>query len=92
MTHAIPIYETSLIFLLALPFGQRGRRTLLALGMIAMHCAFSTVMNVGTVSTTCMSLWVAMLPATSEAEKVRFHTLNRATGNRVHFGANSFTL
>jgi DNA end-binding protein Ku len=27
---------------------------------------------------------VAMLPATSEAEKVRFHTLNRATGNRVH--------
>jgi hypothetical protein len=27
---------------------------------------------------------VAMLPATSEAEKVRLHTLNRATGNRVH--------
>jgi DNA end-binding protein Ku len=27
---------------------------------------------------------VAMLPATSEAERVRFHTLNRATGNRVH--------
>jgi DNA end-binding protein Ku len=27
---------------------------------------------------------VAMLPATSAAEKVRFHTLNRATGNRVH--------
>ena len=27
---------------------------------------------------------VAMLPATSEADKVRFHTLNRATGNRVH--------
>jgi DNA end-binding protein Ku len=27
---------------------------------------------------------VVMLPATSEAEKVRFHTLNRATGNRVH--------
>lgn len=27
---------------------------------------------------------VAMLPATSEAEKIRFHTLNRATGNRVH--------
>jgi DNA end-binding protein Ku len=27
---------------------------------------------------------VAMLPATSEAEKVRFHTLNRATGSRVH--------
>jgi DNA end-binding protein Ku len=27
---------------------------------------------------------VAMMPATSEAEKVRFHTLNRATGNRVH--------
>jgi hypothetical protein len=27
---------------------------------------------------------VAMLPATSEAEKVRFHTLNHATGNRVH--------
>jgi DNA end-binding protein Ku len=26
---------------------------------------------------------VAMLPATSEAEKVSFHTLNRATGNRV---------
>src|SRR5437763_15369068 len=26
---------------------------------------------------------VAMLPATSEADKVRFHTLNRATGNRV---------
>ena len=26
----------------------------------------------------------AMLPATSEAEKVHFHTLNRATGNRVH--------
>ena len=29
---------------------------------------------------------VAMLPATSEAEKIRFHTLNRATGNRVHAG------
>lgn len=27
---------------------------------------------------------VAMLPATSDAEKVRFHTLNRETGNRVH--------
>src|SRR5690348_6309730 len=27
---------------------------------------------------------VVMLPATSDAEKVRFHTLNRATGNRVH--------
>ena len=27
---------------------------------------------------------VAMLPATSEAEKLRFHTLNHATGNRVH--------
>ena len=27
---------------------------------------------------------VATLPATSEAEKVRFHTLSRATGNRVH--------
>ena len=27
---------------------------------------------------------VAMLPATSDAEKVRFHTLNRVTGNRVH--------
>jgi DNA end-binding protein Ku len=26
---------------------------------------------------------VAMTPATSESEKVRFHTLNRATGNRV---------
>ncbi|GLK73965.1 non-homologous end joining protein Ku [Ancylobacter dichloromethanicus] len=26
---------------------------------------------------------VAMAPATSEAEKIRFHTLNRATGNRV---------
>ena len=26
---------------------------------------------------------VAMTPATSETEKVRFHTLNRATGNRV---------
>lgn len=26
---------------------------------------------------------VAMLPATSDAEKVRFHTVNRATGNRV---------
>jgi len=26
---------------------------------------------------------VAMTPATSEGEKVRFHTLNRATGNRV---------
>ena len=26
---------------------------------------------------------VAMLPATSESDKVRFHTLNRATGNRV---------
>jgi DNA end-binding protein Ku len=26
---------------------------------------------------------VAMMPATSEGEKVRFHTLNRATGNRV---------
>lgn len=27
---------------------------------------------------------VAMLPASSEAEKVRFHTLNRASGNRIH--------
>lgn len=26
---------------------------------------------------------VAMMPATSESEKVRFHTLNRRTGNRV---------
>jgi DNA end-binding protein Ku len=26
---------------------------------------------------------VAMAPATSESEKVRFHTLNRKTGNRV---------
>jgi DNA end-binding protein Ku len=26
---------------------------------------------------------VAMMPATSESERVRFHTLNRATGNRV---------
>jgi DNA end-binding protein Ku len=26
---------------------------------------------------------VAMLPATSEADKVSFHTLNRVTGNRV---------
>ena len=26
---------------------------------------------------------VAMAPATSEGERVRFHTLNRATGNRV---------
>ena len=26
---------------------------------------------------------VAMMPATSESEKVRFHTLNRKTGNRV---------
>ncbi len=26
---------------------------------------------------------VAMMPAASESEKVRFHTLNRATGNRV---------
>jgi DNA end-binding protein Ku len=26
---------------------------------------------------------VAMTPATSESEKVRFHTLNRATGNRI---------
>lgn len=26
---------------------------------------------------------VSMMPATSEAEKVRFHTLNRETGNRV---------
>src|ERR1700748_3424772 len=26
---------------------------------------------------------VAMMPAVSESEKVRFHTLNRATGNRV---------
>ena len=26
---------------------------------------------------------VAMSPATSESEKVRFHTLNKATGNRV---------
>jgi len=26
---------------------------------------------------------VAMAPATSEAEKIRFHTLNKATGNRV---------
>jgi hypothetical protein len=25
-----------------------------------------------------------MLPATSEAKKLHFHTLNRATGNRVH--------
>jgi DNA end-binding protein Ku len=27
---------------------------------------------------------VARLPTTPAAEKVRFHTLNRATGNRVH--------
>lgn len=27
---------------------------------------------------------VAMLPATSDAEKVRFHTINRVTGDRVH--------
>src|ERR1051326_5414188 len=27
---------------------------------------------------------VATLPATSDAQKVRFHTVNRATGNRVH--------
>src|ERR1051326_2317824 len=27
---------------------------------------------------------VAMLPATSDTDKVRFHTVNRATGNRVH--------
>ena len=27
---------------------------------------------------------VAMLPATSDAQKVRFHTVHRATGNRVH--------
>jgi DNA end-binding protein Ku len=27
---------------------------------------------------------VAMLPTVSEAEKISFHTLNRATGNRVH--------
>src|SRR6476469_1866305 len=26
---------------------------------------------------------VSMVPATSDSEKVRFHTLNRATGNRV---------
>src|SRR5579859_1450597 len=26
---------------------------------------------------------VAMTPATTESEKVRFHTLNRKTGNRV---------
>lgn len=26
---------------------------------------------------------VAMMPATSESEKIRFHTLNRATGNRI---------
>jgi len=26
---------------------------------------------------------VAMMPATSDSEKIRFHTLNRATGNRV---------
>ena len=26
---------------------------------------------------------VAMMPATSEGEKVKFHTLNRATGNRI---------
>ncbi|MEO3435207.1 Ku protein [Inquilinus sp. CAU 1745] len=26
---------------------------------------------------------VAMMPATGESEKVRFHTLNRATGNRI---------
>ncbi|AUW43941.1 hypothetical protein CUJ84_Chr003608 [Rhizobium leguminosarum] len=26
---------------------------------------------------------VAMTPATSESEKVRFHTLNKETGNRV---------
>src|SRR5580698_3580114 len=26
---------------------------------------------------------VAMTPATSESEKIRFHTLNRATGNRI---------
>ena len=27
---------------------------------------------------------VAMMPATSEQEKVRFHVLNRRTGNRIH--------
>ena len=27
---------------------------------------------------------VAMMPAVSEEEKVRFHTLNRKTGDRVH--------
>jgi DNA end-binding protein Ku len=27
---------------------------------------------------------VAMMPATSESEKVRFHTINRETGNRIH--------
>ena len=27
---------------------------------------------------------VAMLPATSDTDKVRFHTVNRATGHRVH--------
>jgi DNA end-binding protein Ku len=26
---------------------------------------------------------VAMMPATSDAEKIKFHTLNRATGNRI---------
>jgi len=26
---------------------------------------------------------IAMLPATSETQKVSFHTLNRGTGNRV---------
>lgn len=26
---------------------------------------------------------VAMMPATSDSEKIRFHTLNRATGNRI---------
>jgi len=26
---------------------------------------------------------VAMMPATSDSEKIRFHTLNRTTGNRI---------
>ena len=26
---------------------------------------------------------VAMMPAITDSEKVRFHTLNRATGNRI---------
>ena len=47
-------------------------------------CHGATAFLAGYLRLSLVTCPVAMLPATSEAEKVRFHTLNRATGNRVH--------